>query len=194
VATTNQGKLAEYRRLLAGAGVAMLSPADTGISLEVDEDGATFLANAQKKARAWAAASQLPVLADDSGLVVHALGGAPGVLSARYGGAGLDDAGRNAHLLAEMTGIADRTARYVCVLALARPGRPARDVFLGQCDGRIARDPRGAGGFGYDPLFLLPDGRSMAELPDDEKDRLSHRGLAVREMLDSFPLAAWARR
>jgi XTP/dITP diphosphohydrolase len=158
----------------------------------VDEDGLTFLANAQKKARAFAGASGLPSLADDSGLVVRALGGRPGVHSARYGGAGLDDAGRNRHLLEEMDGRADREAEYVCVLALARPGGPAARVFMGRCEGRIGRHPVGEGGFGYDPVFVLPDGRSMAQAPDDEKDLLSHRGQAVAELLRQLDLARWA--
>ena len=184
----------EFKRLLAEAGVEAVGAKEAGVEIVVEEDGATFLANAQKKARAYAEASALPVLADDSGLVVEALGGAPGVLSARFGGPGLDDAGRVRYLLQQMEGVAERSARYVCVLALARPGRPARDVFVGQCDGRIAREPRGEGGFGYDPVFLVPDGRTMAEVPPEEKDVLSHRGRAIREMREDFDLAGWAGR
>jgi XTP/dITP diphosphohydrolase len=158
----------------------------------IDEDGVTFLANAQKKAREYAAATGLPALADDSGLTVVALGGRPGVQSARYGGPGLAAEERNRRLLAAMEGQVDRSAAYVCVVSLARPGEPASKVFLGRCEGRIARHPRGEGGFGYDPVFLLPDGRSMAELSDVEKDAISHRGLAVAEMLSQFDLVAWA--
>jgi XTP/dITP diphosphohydrolase len=168
-----------------------VTPADVGLDIEVDEDGATFLANAQKKARLHAAAAGMAVLADDSGLVVDALGGRPGVESARYGGAGLDAAGRYRLLLEELEGEVHREARFMCVLCLARPGAPVRDVFMGRAEGRIGRRPVGEGGFGYDPVFVLPDGRTMAELPDDEKDRVSHRGRAVREMLGAVDLAAW---
>lgn len=169
----------------------MLAPADIGLSLAVEEDGLTFLANSQKKAREFAAAAGMPVLADDSGLVVEALGGEPGVESARYGGPGLDDAARCRLLLQKLEGIVNRDAAFVCVLSLARPQQPVRDVFVGRCQGRIGREPRGTGGFGYDPIFVFPDGRTMAELDDVEKDVVSHRGLAVREMLASVPLAAW---
>lgn len=153
----------------------------------------TFLANAQKKAREYAAVAGIPALADDSGLVVRALGGRPGVQSARYGGTGLGSSGRNRLLLEEMDGRADRQAEYVCVIALARPGGPAAKVFMGRCEGRIGRHPVGDGGFGYDPVFVLPDGRSMAEAPDAEKDAVSHRGLAVAEILSQLDLARWAQ-
>lgn len=193
LATGNVGKLAEYQRLLAGSPVDLVSPQQAGIgALEVEEDGVTFLANAQKKAREYAAASGRPALADDSGITVTSLGGRPGVQSARFGGEDLTAAGRNARLLEAMEGQPDRTAAYVCVIALAKPGGPAERVFLGRCEGRIAREPRGDGGFGYDPVFLLPDGRSMAELGHQEKDNISHRGLAVAELLSQLDLAAWA--
>jgi XTP/dITP diphosphohydrolase len=123
---------------------------------------------------------------------VAALGGRPGVQSARYGGEGLSAAQRNARLLEAMEGQTDRNAAYVCVIVLARPGGPASKVFMGRCEGRIAREPRGEGGFGYDSVFLLPDGRSMAELGDGEKNAISHRGRAVAEMLSQLDLARWA--
>jgi XTP/dITP diphosphohydrolase len=191
VATANAGKLAEYQRLLAGSGVELLSPGDLGLDLNVGEDGATFLANSQKKAREFAAAAGMATLADDSGLVIDALGGEPGVRSARYGGPGLDDAGRCRLVLEKLGGVGDRGARFMCVLSLARPGAPVRDVFVGSCEGRIGREPRGSGGFGYDPIFVFPDGLTMAELEDEEKDRRSHRGLAVRELLSSLSLPRW---
>jgi XTP/dITP diphosphohydrolase len=179
--------------LLAGAPVDLVSPEQAGIGdLEVEEDGVTFLANAQKKARDYAEASGRPALADDSGITVTALGGRPGVQSARFGGEDLTAADRNAKLLEALEGQPDRTAAYVCVIALAKPGGPASKVFLGRCEGRIAREPRGEGGFGYDPIFLLPDGRSMAELGDEEKDDISHRGRAVAELLSQLDLANWA--
>ena len=192
MATNNPGKLAEYRRLLAMAPVEVVSPADLGLDLQVEEDGLTFLANAQKKAKEYAAAAGIPALADDSGLVVRALGGRPGVESARYGGDGLDEPGRNRLLLQEMEGRPDRQAEYVCVIALAHPGGPAAKVFMGRCEGRIGRQPVGDGGFGYDPVFVLSDGRTMAEATDEQKDALSHRGQAVAEMLGQLQLDRWA--
>ncbi|MDQ6747268.1 MAG: RdgB/HAM1 family non-canonical purine NTP pyrophosphatase [Candidatus Dormibacteraeota bacterium] len=175
--------------MLRPADVELVSLGDAGLVMTVEEDGLTFLANAQKKAREYASAAGLPALADDSGLVVRALGGRPGVHSARYGGAGLDARGRYQLLLSELEGEADRRAEFVCVLALARPGGPAAHVFMGRCEGRIGRHAAGEGGFGYDPVFILPDGRSMAEVSDDEKDLLSHRGRAVAELLAQFDLA-----
>ena len=170
----------------------LVTPADIGLELAVDEDGATFLANAQKKARAYAAAAGLPVLADDSGLVVDALGGRPGVESARYGGPELDAAGRNRLLLSELEGEVEREARFICVACLGRPGAPVRDVFMGRAEGRIGRHPAGEGGFGYDPVFVLPDGRTMAQLAPAEKDLVSHRARAVRDLLAAVDLARWA--
>ena len=158
----------------------------------MEEDGLTFLANAQKKAREYAGAADLPAIADDSGLVVRALGGRPGVETAHYGGPGLDAAGRYRRLLEELEGEADRRAEFICVLALAHPGGPATKVFMGRCEGRIGRHPVGTGGFGYDPVFVMPDGRSMAELPEAEKDMVSHRGRAVAEMLSQLDLGGWA--
>ena len=169
-----------------------MSPAELGLDLSVEEDGLTFLANAQKKAREYSSAAGLPALADDSGLVVRALGGRPGVATATYGGPGLDAAGRYHRLLEELDGEADRRAEFVCVLALAHPGGPAARVFMGRCEGRIGRHAVGTGGFGYDPVFVGPDGRSMAELGQDEKDLGSHRGRAVAEMLGQLDLAGWA--
>jgi len=165
-----------------------VSPGDIGLDIQVEEDGRTFLANAQKKAREYADAAGLAALADDSGLVVDALGGEPGVDSSVWGGAELTAAARNALLLERLAGVTDRRARFVCVLCLGRPGQPVRDVWVGECEGRIGREPRGRGGFGYDPVFVLPEGMTMAELPDDEKDRVSHRGRAVAEMLRSVTL------
>jgi XTP/dITP diphosphohydrolase len=114
------------------------------------------------------------------------------VQSARFGGRALSAPERNQLLLQQMEGQADRSAAFVCVICLVRPGGPASKVFLGRCEGRIARHARGSGGFGYDPIFLLPDGRSMAELTDAEKDAVSHRGLAAAELRSLFDLAAWA--
>ena len=180
VATNNAHKLAEFRRLLASAPIEMVAPADAGIALDVDETGTTFAANAALKARAFANAAGMPALADDSGIEVDALDGAPGVLSARYGGPGLDDAGRTQRLLDELrqTPNARRGCRYVAVLALAWPDGET-ETFEGRCDGVLAREPAGDNGFGYDPVFFVPSaGRTMAELSPDEKDAISHRGRA----------------
>jgi XTP/dITP diphosphohydrolase len=179
-ATTNAGKLRELRGLVGGA-LEVLGLADLPPIPEPAEDAETFEENARLKARAYAASSGLPTLADDSGLCVDALGGAPGVRSARY--AEGDDAARYAKLLRELQGVPDarRTASFRCALALALPDGPTV-VEVGACAGHIAHVPRGAHGFGYDPVFLLPDGRTLAELDSAEKGRISHRGAAMRRM------------
>lgn len=179
VATGNPGKVAEIAAILAGEPVRLRSLTEfPGVRLP--EEGEAYEANAVAKALAAARATGLPALADDSGLEVEALGWGPGPRSARYGGAGLDDAGRVRRLLAALrdAGDAPRRARFVCVAALATPdGRTA--VARGECPGEILAEPRGRGGFGYDPVFA-PEGRaaSMAELPQEEKNRISHRGRA----------------
>lgn len=148
------------------------------------ETGATYRDNALLKARAAARLTGLPALADDSGLEVDALGGAPGLFSARYGGPGLDDAGRCARLLAALRGVPEgrRTARFRCVIALVDP-RGGEHVVEGVAEGRIAEAPRGGGGFGYDPVFYYPPlGRTFAELTDTEKAEVSHRGRAARAL------------
>jgi XTP/dITP diphosphohydrolase len=190
-ATHNPGKAAELARLLAGAPFDLVAPRDIGLELDPEETGETFEENASAKAIAFAEASGLPTLADDSGLEVHALDGRPGVRSARYAGEPRDDARNLARLLAELDAVPDprRTARFVCVVALAVPpgvppvaGTPPGSVrlFRGTCEGRIGREPRGTGGFGYDPVFF-PAGtaETFAEMPADRKDGFSHRGRAV---------------
>jgi XTP/dITP diphosphohydrolase len=187
-ATTNPGKLRELRGLVGDA-VEVLSLKELPPIPEPVEDGATFEENAEKKARAYAEASGLPALADDSGLCVDALGGRPGVHSARY--AEGDDRARYEKLLAELASVPEpqRTASFRCALCLAFPAGLAR-VEVGRCDGRIAFGPRGSHGFGYDPVFLLPQlGRTLAELTPEEKAGLSHRGQAFRKMLPH--LLAW---
>jgi XTP/dITP diphosphohydrolase len=189
VATRNRNKVRELGHLLADLGVEVLSLADRADVPEIVEDGDTFAANAVKKARAVAAATGLPALADDSGLEVDALHGQPGVQSARYAGAGHDDAANNHKLLGALAAVppARRTARFRCAIALADPaGRlgAAVEVREGACEGVIIDAPRGDHGFGYDPLFLYPDlGRTFAELTLDEKSRLSHRAQALHAML-----------
>jgi XTP/dITP diphosphohydrolase len=181
LATSNPGKVRELRRLLEGVPYRILMPQDLALQLDVEEDGATYAENALKKARAYSAASQCLALADDSGLEVDALGGEPSVHSARYGGHGLDDAARTRRLLAALEGVAPsrRTARFRAVVALAWPsGR--EETFEGVLEGAISAAPRGVSGFGYDPVFELPHGRTVAELDQLEKDRISHRGIAAR--------------
>ncbi len=181
LATGNPGKVREFRRLLAGLPLEVVTPAEAGITIDVVEDGATYEANASKKAREYAAAGRCMALADDSGIEVDALDGRPGVLSARYGGSGLDDAGRNALMLGELAGVPaeQRTARYRAVVAVCQPGGTVR-TFEGTHEGSIGLLERGDGGFGYDPLFVTGDGRTTAEMSAEEKDAISHRGQAMR--------------
>jgi XTP/dITP diphosphohydrolase len=181
LATTNPGKICELRALLAGCGWEILTPQDIGLTLQVEEIGQTYADNARRKAEAYARASGLVALADDSGLEVDALGGAPGLHSARYAGQDTTHADKMGMLLAELRDVPDeqRTARFRAVIVIATPdGRTFQTE--GVCEGRIARAPRGAGGFGYDPIFLVEGGsRTMAELPAEEKNRISHRARAA---------------
>lgn len=188
VATRNAGKLREIRRLLAETGIQALSLDDFPNLPEVVEDGVTFAANAGKKASEIAGRTGRATLADDSGLTVAALDGAPGVHSARYAGEKATDADNNRKLLAALEGIpaARRQAAFVCVMALYHPDGRCQ-YFDGRIEGVILEAPRGAGGFGYDPLFYLPGcGCTMAELPLEEKNRLSHRGQALRKAIASL--------
>ncbi|MBL8957577.1 MAG: RdgB/HAM1 family non-canonical purine NTP pyrophosphatase [Myxococcaceae bacterium] len=176
-ATTNVGKLAELRELVTG--LEVISAAEAAPGLEVEEDALTFEGNAEKKARAFLAATGLPSLADDSGLCVDALGGRPGVWSARYAPT---DAERIAKLLGELKGAQNRKAHFTCALCLALPGG-AIERAVGECHGEIIDGPRGAHGFGYDPVFFVPSlGKTLAELTRPEKAGLSHRGQAMRAM------------
>jgi len=189
LATSNEGKMAELRSLLEDLPVQLVTVAEVlGDKLSIAEDGATFEANAKQKALAVCQATRLLSLADDSGLEVDALGGRPGVRSARFAHDRATDAENNAALLRaleEAPGNDERTAHFRCVLALASPwwGDDVR-MAEGRVDGIIARDPRGGGGFGYDPLFLANEtgGRSMAELDGEEKNSISHRARAVRSL------------
>ena len=194
VATRSAHKLAELRTLLDVPHAELVSLDDLGIEGDVDETGATFEANAALKARHAARVTGLTALADDSGLEVDALGGGPGVRTRRYAGERATDAENNAKLLAALDGLppALRGARYVCVLALARPSdagpRGGIPVTLvrGTCRGRIAAGPRGSAGFGYDPIFEprseAPGGRTLGEWSAEEKNAISHRGAAARRM------------
>lgn len=184
IATRNLGKLREYTLLLSGLPFDLTSLDGEKVRLEVEEVGRTFEENAILKARAYARASGLLTLADDSGLEVDALGGAPGVASSRFGGAGLSDADRIRLLLTQLQGVPAprRTARFRCVIAVAAP-RGETWTAQGACEGVIAEAPRGHRGFGYDPVFLLPEwGKTMAELEAEEKNRISHRAVAARRI------------
>jgi XTP/dITP diphosphohydrolase len=186
LASNNPGKLREIGQLLAGAGMQVHPQADFGVT-EAEETGLSFVENAILKARHAAAGSGLPAIADDSGLEVDALGGAPGIYSARYAGAGADDAANNAKLLAALAEVPDdeRTARFRCVMAYMRHAEdPSPLICVGTWEGLILREPRGANGFGYDPLFFLPERQlSSAELDPALKNALSHRGQALRALV-----------
>lgn len=186
LATRNRGKLRELARLFDDlpAAPALLCVDDLDEPPDdVVEDGETFEENALKKAREVARATGLPTLADDSGLEVDALDGAPGVHSARYAGEHGDDEANNARLLRELRGVpdAERTARFRCVLAFVDGDH--EHLCSGACEGRVGHAPRGDGGFGYDPLFVIEDGRTMAELSPADKDERSHRARAARAMI-----------
>jgi XTP/dITP diphosphohydrolase len=191
VASQNAGKLAEMKGLVAGLPYAVVGPRDIGIDQSPEETGETFLENAAQKARHYSRRSGLLTLADDSGLSVAALGGGPGLHSARFGGEGLDDVGRVQLLLSKLEGVlpGERGARFTSAVAIADGGAILFELER-HVDGRIAAQPRGTGGFGYDPVFI-PAGReeTFGEMQPAEKDRLSHRGqslAAAREFLLSL--------
>ncbi len=187
IATRNPGKMREYESLLAdvpagGVPVEWVNLDDVGIELEVEETGGTFEANARLKAAAYAEASGLLTLADDSGLAVDALGGAPGVLSARYAGPDATDRDRYLKLLHALEGLPpeDRAARFVCVVAIATPGGEVTTA-EGDVKGRITFEPKGSNGFGYDPVFYIPGlHMTMAQLDESIKNRVSHRAAALQ--------------
>lgn len=186
VATRNEGKLKELRLLLEGTGLRLETLGSHPEAGEVEETGATFEENARLKASYAARVTGLWSIADDSGLEVNALGGAPGVLSARYAGVHGDDAANTARLLRELEGKGDRRARFVCAMALARPSSGEIVAMArGLCEGMIVDTPRGTGGFGYDPVFVpaLMPWETMAELDRHDKNEVSHRGAALRAFL-----------
>jgi len=188
VATTNSAKLVEIRRMLSAGGFSVLSLRDIDIHAQVDEDGGTFEANAIKKAVEIARMTGRTVLADDSGLCVDYLGGAPGVDSAFFMGEGTAYAVRNAKIIELLTCAegAERAARFVCVMALARPDGDVISI-RGEVEGQIAKAPAGDDGFGYDPIFFIPQfGKTMAQLSVDEKNKISHRGHALMKMVEAI--------
>ena len=186
IASNNAGKLREIRDILQPLGFTVVSQREAGISIEVEENGETFAENAALKARAVYEALHCPVIADDSGLLVDALDGAPGVHSHRFAGEGATDADRNAKLLELLDGVPaeKRTARFVCSLCYL-DANGTEKVFSGVCEGVIGTAPRGENGFGYDPLFYV-DGKSMAEMTEAEKNRISHRGRALEQLKAFF--------
>lgn len=180
IATTNRGKQAELRRLLSEIPAEIVTPDELGIDLDVPEPYDTYDDNAIAKADAYARVAGIPTLADDSGIEVAALDWGPGVRSARWHGGRTADA-----LLEALEGVTDRRARMVCVVAAVDPNASdGARTFRGVVEGTIATERRGSGGFGYDPVFLLPSGVTTAELPAEEKDRLSHRGRAIAAATD----------
>jgi XTP/dITP diphosphohydrolase len=189
LASSNPGKLREFQRLLAPLGITVVAQAELRIP-DADEPHATFVENALAKARHASQSSRLPALADDSGVCVDALNGAPGVCSARYAGEPRSDARNNAKLVAALAGIADRRAHYYCMLALMRhPEDPEPILAEGRWHGTIVDMPRGTGGFGYDPHFLdLATGLTGAELPLEQKNHVSHRGQALRALVARLEL------
>lgn len=190
IGTSNPGKLHEFEALLAGLDARLLSLRDVGLGgMDVPEDATTLEDNAAHKARVYAEASRLPTLADDTGLFVEALGGAPGIYPARYGGPGLTMAERRGKLLAALAeagaGDGARAARFECVIALCRPQTGEIITVRGVCPGRIAlEEAHGDGGFGYDPVFI-PEGyaESFSQLPEAVKNQISHRGRAAQKMV-----------
>ena len=179
LASKNKKKLVEMNEILSHLGIEVCSEAEAGVDVEVEETGTTFEENSLLKARAVMEASGLPAIADDSGLCVDALNGAPGVYSARYGGEGLDDTGRCRLLLENMKGQMPRTAKFVSVITCCFP---SGDVLTarGECPGTIAFAPQGEGGFGYDPVFFVPPlKKTFAQLTAEEKNAISHRGKAL---------------
>ena len=181
LATHNPGKLREMGGILKDLGVEVVSPAALGIPVDVEETGTTFAENALLKAKAICKEANLPAIADDSGLCVDALNGAPGVYSARYGGEGLDDKGRYMLLLSSLRGAPTRAAHFACAVACAFPNGDTLTA-EGRCDGSIAYAPLGEGGFGYDPRLLLPgSGKTCGQLTQEEKSAVSHRGRALKD-------------
>ena len=188
LASGNPGKLKEFRQMLEPAGYRVVPQSDYHVG-EADEPYFTFIENALTKARHVSRLTGKPALADDSGLCVNVLGGKPGVLSARYAGEPKSDDRNNARLIADLAGLPDKTANYYCVLVYVRSADDPQPVIAdGRWFGRIVDTPRGTNGFGYDPYFWIPEfGKTAAELTPDEKNSHSHRGMALRALLEQLP-------
>ncbi len=195
LATSNKGKVREYRSLLQSLPFDLVTLAEVGITADVEEVGETLEENARLKATALAAQSQMSALADDSGLEVDALGGEPGWLSARYAGEGAFDRDRVNYLLSKLEGVPweERSARFRCVIAVAVPDGQV-EFCSGDCRGVIALEPKGEQGFGYDPIFYLPElDKTMAELPLEVKNEVSHRGKAARKVSQALKRLGYDR-
>jgi XTP/dITP diphosphohydrolase len=189
LATRNAGKTAEIRALLKDFPIEIRNLDDFGPIPEIEEDGATFDENAYKKAHFAARVLGFPALADDSGLVVEALDGAPGVYSARYAGANASDAERSAKLLQAMAGQTNRAAAFECVISIAVPEGPAL-TYEARCEGQLTDQPIGENGFGYDPIFFYPPlNKTFAQMTMAEKSSISHRGKALQELQSEFDKA-----
>jgi XTP/dITP diphosphohydrolase len=186
LATNNPGKLKEMQEILPGFGIEFMTRKDIGIDEEIEETGTTFHENALLKAKAVCALSGFPSIADDSGLIVDALGGAPGVYTSSFGGEDLSDAERYNYLLQKLKNVEQRGATFVCTITCAFPDGKVISA-QGKCCGKIAVTPAGSGGFGYDPVFIA-DGydKTMAELTSDEKNTVSHRGAALKKFAQLF--------
>ena len=183
IASTNEGKINEYRQLFGGLALEIVNPREQGLDIKVEEGDISMDENARLKAEAYAKASGILTLADDSGLWVDALDGEPGIHSARYAGENASDAERVQYLLSRLKDVKQdkRTARFKCSIAIARPDDGV-EFFHGECEGMITLEPRGEGGFGYDPVFYVPEyNKTMAELTPDEKNNISHRARAARQ-------------
>ena len=188
IATNNAHKVEEFKRILLPLGINVLSAKEAGVDLgDVEENGTTFRENAKIKAMSAFEISGMPCIADDSGLCVDALGGAPGIYTARYGGEGLIQEERNALLLKNMQPYNEskRAAKFVCSICCVFSCDDVIEVSA-DCEGSIAFSPSGSGGFGYDPIFLYKDGRSLADISGEEKDKISHRGLALRSLREEL--------
>ena len=181
LASKNAHKLSEMSAILSQLGIEVVLESDVGIDVEVEETGTTFEENAALKAAAVMQASGLPAIADDSGLCITALGGGPGVYSARYGGEGLDDVGRYRLVLSGLSGQLDRSAKFVSCICCAFPNGDTVTA-RGECPGLITYSPRGEDGFGYDPIFLVPEKKkTFAQMTAEEKNAISHRGVALQK-------------
>ena len=192
LASKNKKKLVEMNDILSHLGIEVCSEGEAGVDVEVEETGTTFEENSLLKARAVMEESGMPAIADDSGLCVDALGGAPGVYSARYGGEGLSDVERYQLLLDNMKGQMPRTARFVSVITCCFPDGDVLSA-RGECEGTIAFAPMGEGGFGYDPIFYYPPyGKTLAEVSPEEKNQVSHRANALRAFYQKLKEAGYA--
>jgi len=194
LATRNRGKIEEFKKLLSFPWLEIVGLDQISNIDPIKEDGKTFLENAIKKAKVVSKRSGLPAIADDSGLIVHALGGLPGVYSARFAGENASDMENNLKLLKEMEGIKDRKAEFVCVIAVALPDGRIR-TYEGRCEGIITTEPIGDKGFGYDPVFYYPPlKKTFAQMSIDEKNRISHRAEAIQKLKKDLPnILSWIK-